>query len=171
MGANVIITEVDPFRALQAVMDGFRVMPMRKAAEIGDIFVTVTGTKHAIFLDSIRKMKNGAILANSGHFNIEIDLEGLEGVSKKRRIRPFMDEYLLDGKRVFVLGEGRLINLAAAEGHPSEIMSMSFMNQSLAMEYIAKNYKSLEPKVYKLPDEVDHTEDQKRYLSSWHEGT
>ncbi|MBI2075968.1 MAG: adenosylhomocysteinase [Candidatus Aenigmarchaeota archaeon] len=188
MGSNVIVTEVDPFKALQAVMDGFRVLPMSQAAEIGDIFVTVTGTKHAIFVDSIRKMKDGAMLANSGHFNIEIDIEGLEGVSKKRRIRPFMDEYTLDGKRIFVLGDGRLINLAAAEGHPSEIMSMSFMNQSLAVEYIVKNQGNLEPKVYKLPDDVDHmvakiqlealgiqidelTEAQKRYLASWHEGT
>ena len=188
MGANVIVTEVDPFKALQAVMDGFRVMPMVKAAEIGDIFVTVTGTKHAIFLDSIRKMKDGVILANSGHFNIEIDLEGLEGVSKKRKIRPFMDEFLLNGKKIFVLGEGRLINLAAAEGHPSEIMSMSFMNQSMAIEYLVKNRDKLEPKVYKLPEEVDDmvariqlealgididelTEDQKKYLASWDEGT
>ena len=188
MGANVIVTEVDPFKALQATMDGFQVMPMQKAAGIGDIFVTVTGTKHAIFLDSIKKMKNGVMLANSGHFNIEIDVEGLEGVSKKRRIRPFMDEYLLDGKKIFVLGEGRLINLAAAEGHPSEIMSMSFMNQSLAVEHIAKNHSKLEPRVYKLPDDVDHmvakiqlealgieidelTDAQKHYLASWHEGT
>lgn len=188
MGANVIVTEVDPFKALQATMDGFRVMPMGKAAEVGDIFVTVTGTKHAIFLDSIRKMKDGAMLANSGHFNIEIDIEGLEGVSKKRRIRPFMDEYTMDGKKIYVLGEGRLVNLTAAEGHPSEIMSMSFMNQALAVEYIAKNHKNLEPKVYKLPDDVDHmvarvqlealgieidelTDEQRRYLTSWHEGT
>ncbi|MCX6818750.1 MAG: adenosylhomocysteinase [Candidatus Aenigmarchaeota archaeon] len=188
MGSNVIVTEVDPFKALQAVMDGFRVMPMDKVASIGDIFVTVTGNKHVIFTDIIRKMKSGAILANSGHFNIEIDIEGLEGISKKRRIRPFMDEYVIDGKKIFVLGEGRLINLAAAEGHPSEIMNMSFMNQSLAVEYIANNYKTLEPKVYKLPDEVDHmvakvqlesmgieidelTDHQKKYLDSWHEGT
>lgn len=188
MGANVIVTEVDPLKALQATMDGFRVLPMAKAAEIGDIFVTVTGTKHAIFLDSIRKMKDGAILANSGHFNIEIDIEGLEGVSSKRRIRQFMDEYTLDGKKIYVLGEGRLVNLAAAEGHPSEIMSMSFMNQALAVEHIAKNHDKLEPKVYKLPDDVDHmvakiqlealgievdelTDAQKSYLASWHEGT
>jgi adenosylhomocysteinase len=188
MGANVIVTEVDPFKALQAVMDGFRVMPLEKVASIGDIFVTVTGNKHVIFTDIIRKMKDGAILANSGHFNIEIDIEGLEGISKKRRIRPFMDEYAIDGKRIFILGEGRLINLAAAEGHPSEIMNMSFMNQSLAVEYIAKNYETLEPKVYKLPDDVDKmvakvqleslgieidelTDNQKKYLESWQEGT
>ncbi len=187
MGANVIITEVDPFKALQAVMDGFRVLPMTAAAELGDIFVTVTGTKHAIFLDSIKRMKDGSILANSGHFNIEIDLDGLEGVSKKRKMRPFMDEYTIGGKKIYVLGEGRLVNLAAAEGHPSEIMSMSFMNQSLAVEYLVKN-RDLEPRVYKLPDEVDHmvakiqlealgiqidelTESQKKYLASWHEGT
>lgn len=188
MGANVIVTEVDPLKALQATMDGFRVMPMGQAAAIGDIFVTVTGTKHTIFLDSIKKMKDGVVLANSGHFNIEIDIEGLEGVSNKRKMRPFMDEYMLGGKRIFVLGDGRLINLAAAEGHPSEIMSMSFMNQSLAVEHIAKNHEKMEPKVYKLPDDVDHmvariqlealgieidklTDDQKRYLASWNEGT
>ncbi len=188
MGANVIVTEVDPFKALQATMDGFRVMTMSKAAEIGDIFVTVTGSKHAIFLENIKKMKDGAMLANSGHFNIEIDLEGLEGISGKRKMRHFMDEYTIDRKRIYVLGEGRLINLAAAEGHPSEIMSMSFMNQSLAVEYIAKNHESMEPRVYKLPDDVDHmvarvqlealgieidelTESQKKYLDSWNEGT
>ncbi len=187
MGANVIVTEVDPFKALQAATDGFRVMPMAKAANIGDIFVTVTGDKHVLSLDSLKKMKNGAIVANSGHFNIEIDIKGLEGIAKKRKIRPFMDEYSFDGKKLFVLGEGRLINLAAAEGHPSEIMSMSFMNQCLAVEYLVKN-KGLEPKVYTLPKEVDDmiakiqleamgveidtlTKEQSRYLNSWDEGT
>jgi len=188
MGANVIVAEVDSFKALQAYMDGYRVMPINKAAEIGDIFVTVTGTKHAISFEHIKNMKDGAILANSGHFNVEIDLNSLEKSSKKRRIRQFMDEYLMNGKRIYVLGEGRLINLAAAEGHPSEIMSMSFMNQALAVEFIAKNHEKLEPKVYKLPDEIDNmvakiqleslgieidqlTEEQKRYLASWKGGT
>lgn len=188
MGANVIVTEVDPFRALQARFDGFAVMPVSKAAETGDIFVTVTGNKRVISFDNIRKMKSGAILANSGHFNVEIDLENLEKNAKKRRIRPFMDEYSMDGKKLFVLGEGRLINLAAAEGHPSEIMSMSFMNQALAVEYIIKNKGKLEPKVYVLPEEMDSmiarlqlesmgiemdslTDEQQKYLSSWQEGT
>ncbi|MFH0832426.1 MAG: adenosylhomocysteinase [Candidatus Aenigmatarchaeota archaeon] len=188
MAANVIIAEADPFKALQAVMDGYRVMPISKAAAIGDIFVTVTGNKHAISLDDMKKMKDGAIVVNSGHFNIEIDIEGLENIAKKRTMRPFMDEYTFNGKRLFVLGEGRLINLAAAEGHPSEIMNMSFMNQSLAVEYLVNHQKELEPKVYKLPDDVDHmiakiqlesmgieidtlSEAQKKYLDSWNEGT
>lgn len=188
MGANVIVTEVNPFNALQAVVDGFRVMPISKAAELGDIFVTVTGDKHVISMDNIKKMKSGAILANSGHFNTEIDLEALDSIAKKRNVRPFMDEYDLNGKKIFVLGEGRLINLAAAEGHPSEIMSMSFMNQSAAVEYLVKNHEKLEPKVYVLPEEIDATiakiqlealgieidqltEEQKKYLSSWDEGT
>ncbi|MBI2578229.1 MAG: adenosylhomocysteinase [Candidatus Aenigmarchaeota archaeon] len=188
MGANVIVTEVDPFRAVQALMDGYRVMPMGKAAETGDIFVTVTGSKHVISLDDAKKMKDGAVLANAGHFNIEIDLDSLEKTAKKRNIRPFMDEYTLNGKRLYVLGEGRLVNLAAAEGHPSEIMSMSFMNQALAAEYIAKNHRNLEPKIYRLPDDIDSmvakiqlealgveidslTPAQKKYLESWSEGT
>ncbi|MFC2174366.1 adenosylhomocysteinase [archaeon] len=189
MGANVIVAEVSPFRALQAHFDGFRVMPIAESAKIGDIFVTVTGDKHVINLDNMKSMKNGAIVANSGHFHNEFDLDGLKGAaSSSKRIRPFMDEYLLDGKRIYVLGEGRLINLAAAEGHPSEVMNFSFCNQSLAMEYIAKNFKGKEPGVYSLPKELDDdvarlyldsvgikfdtlTEEQKKYLSSWREGT
>jgi adenosylhomocysteinase len=188
MGANVIVTEVDAFRALQAVYDGFHVMPMAKATEIGDIFVTVTGNKNVITMEHMKKMKNGAILANSGHFNVEIDIKGLEEVATKRKIRPFMDEYEVNGKKIFILAEGRLVNLAAAEGHPSEIMSMSFMNQVLAIEYLVKNKGKLEPKVYVLPSEIDDmvarmqleslgieidelTEEQRKYLGSWQEGT
>jgi len=188
LGANVIVTEINPINALQAVYDGFRVMPINKASEIGDIFITITGDKHVITLENMKKMKNGAILANSGHFNIEIDLDSLEKNATKRKIRPFMDEYTLNGKKIFVLGEGRLINLAAAEGHPSEIMSTSFMDQSLALEYLVKNKGKLESKVYVLPEEVDKmvahlqlealgiqidnlTPEQQKYLSSWQEGT
>lgn len=188
LGANVIVVEVNPMRALQAVYEGFRVMPIAKAAEIGDIFITVTGNKNVIRIEHMRKMKNGAILANSGHFNVEIDIDNLEKEANKRKVRPFMDEYALGGKKIFVLGEGRLINLAAAEGHPSEIMSTSFMDQSLAVEYIVKNKGKLQPKVYVLPAEVDDmvariqlealgveidklTKEQEKYLSSWQEGT
>jgi len=187
-GANVIVTEVNPMNALQAVYDGFRVMPIAKAAEIGDIFVTITGDKNVIRMEHMKKMRNGTILANSGHFNVEIDLENLEKNAKKRKVRPFMDEYVLNGKKLFVLAEGRLVNLAAAEGHPSEIMSLSFMNQSLAIEYLVKNKGKLQPKVYILPDEIDNkiaqihlealgveidklTSEQEKYLSSWQEGT
>jgi adenosylhomocysteinase len=190
MDANVIVTEVDPFRALQAVMDGFRVMPIKEAAEIGDIFVTVTGNKNVIDVEHIKSMKDGAILANSGHFDAEININGLKKIAKKqRKIRPFMDEFTLEnGKKVFVLGEGRLVNLAAAEGHPSIIMAMSFCNQAFACEYLVKNKGKLEPKVYVLPKEKDDevarlqleamniridslTPEQKRYISSWEEGT
>jgi adenosylhomocysteinase len=188
LGANVIVVEVDPVRSLQALYDGFRIMPISKAAEIGDIFLTVTGNKHVITLDHMKKMKNGVILANTGHFNVEIDLDTLEKHAKKQKIRPFMDEYLLGDKKLFVLADGRLVNLAAAEGHPSEIMSMSFMNQSLAVEYLIKNRGKLQPKVYVLPDEVDDmvarlhlkalgfeidtlTAEQKKYLATWDEGT
>ncbi len=188
LGASVIVVEVNPMRALQAVYEGFRVMTIAKAAEIGDIFITVTGNKNVIRIEHMRKMKNGAILANSGHFNVEIDIDSLEKEANKRKVRPFMDEYALGGKKIFVLGEGRLINLAAAEGHPSEIMSTSFMDQSLAVEYIVKNKGKLQPKVYVLPAEVDDmvariqlealgveidklTKEQEKYLSSWQEGT
>ncbi|MFH1126950.1 MAG: adenosylhomocysteinase [archaeon] len=188
MLANVVVCEVDAFRALQAHYDGFRVMPMEDATKIGDVFVTVTGDKHVIRTEHMKNMKDGAIVANAGHFDLEIDLKGLEKISKKRNIRANMDEYTLNGKRLFVLGEGRLVNLACAEGHPSEVMSMSFMNQALACEYLAKNKGSLKPQVYKLPDEVDDivaqlqldamsvkkdilTAEQKKYLSSWQEGT
>lgn len=188
MGASVIVTEVDPFRALQAVLDGFRVVPMSEAARHGDIFLTVTGDKNVVSLEHMRKMKSGAVLANAGHFNVEVDVAGLAQAAKKRAIRPFMDEYVLSGKKLFVLGDGRLINLAAAEGHPSEIMNMSFMNQAFAMEYLVKNKGRLEPRVYQLPDELDTlvaqtqldamgveidalSDEQRRYLASWQEGT
>jgi adenosylhomocysteinase len=188
-GANVIVTEVSPFRALQAHFDGFRVMPIAEAAKLGDIFVTITGDKHVITVDHMKTMKDGVILANSGHFNNEFDLDGLKkAASSSKRIRPFMDQYVLDGKRVYALGEGRLINLAAAEGHPSAVMNFSFCNQALAMEFIAKNFKNKPPGVYSLPKELDDevarvylnaigvkfdslTAEQKKYLSSWQEGT
>ncbi len=189
MDANVIVTEVDPFRALQAVMDGFRVMPIRKAAQIGDVFVTVTGNKNVIDVEHMKLMKDGSILANSGHFDAEININGLKKKAKKqRRIRPFMDEYKLDGKRIFILGEGRLVNLVAAEGHPSTIMAMSFCNQAFACEFLVKNKGKLEPKVYTLPAEKDDeiaklqlqamgieidtlTKEQESYMKSWKEGT
>ncbi len=188
-GANVVVCEVDNFRALQASYDGFRVMPMREAAPQGDIFVTVTGNKHVIDIESMRTMKHGAILANSGHFDIEIDIASLRQESTgERRIRPFMDEFTLDGKKLFVLGEGRLINLAAAEGHPSEVMSTSFCGQALACEYGVRNHDSMKNEVVRLPDEIDDTiaglqlaamrvsidtltDEQIEYMSSWQEGT
>ena len=188
MGSNVIVTEVQPLLALQAQMDGFRVMPMVSAARIGDIFISVTGDKHAISTQHIKAMKSGAILANSGHFDIEIDVAGLEKASKsKRRIRPFLDEYVLgSGKKIYLCGEGRLVNLAAAEGHPSEVMSLSFCGQALAAEYGAK--KNLGAGLHTLPEEIDRkiaalqlkamdikidslTSEQKKYLSSWEHGT
>jgi adenosylhomocysteinase len=187
MDANVIVTEVHPFRALQAVMDGFRVMPIKEAAKIGDVFVTVTGNKNVIDIEHMKLMKDGAILANSGHFDAEINVNGLKKVATKvRKIRPFMDEYTLNNKRIFILGEGRLVNLAAAEGHPSSIMSMSFCDQALACEFVVKN--KLKPGVHVLPPEVDDevarlqlqamgisydemTPEQKKYSESWKEGT
>ena len=190
MGANVIVTEVDPLRALEAVMDGFRVMPMRKAAEIGDIFVTSTGDLNVIDKPHIEVMKDGVILANSGHFNVEVNIPALEVMSvEKRRIRDFVDQYIMpDGRRLSLLGEGRLVNLAAAEGHPASVMDMSFANQALGAEYMVKQGKKLEKKVYSVPKEIDReiarlkltamgmeidtlTEEQKRYLASWQEGT
>jgi adenosylhomocysteinase len=190
MGANIIVTEVDPLRALEAVMDGFRVMPMRKAAEIGDIFVTSTGDVNVIDKPHIDVMKDGALLANSGHFNVEINIPALEEMAvEKRRIRDFVDQYVMpDGRRISLLGEGRLINLAAAEGHPASVMDMSFANQALGAEYMVKQGKKLEKKVYSVPKEIDRqiahlkltamgieidtlTEEQKRYLTSWQEGT
>jgi len=190
MDSNVIITEVDPFKALQAAMDGFRVMPIKDAAKIGDIFVTVTGNKNVINVDHMKLMKDGVLLANSGHFDAEININDLKKIAKSNRnIRPFMDEYTLDdGKRIFILGEARLVNLAAAEGHPSTIMAMSFINQSFACEYLVKNKGKLEPKVYVLPKEKDDeiarlqleamgikidtmTPEQKKYIESWEEGT
>ncbi len=190
MDANIIVTEVDPFRALQAVMDGFRVMPLAEAVKIGDIFLTVTGNKHIISLEHMNLMKDGTILANSGHFNVEIDLDGLKKEAKsKRTIRPLMDEYTLpNGKRIFILGEARLVNLSCGEGHPSEIMSMSFIDQAFACEYLVKNKGKLKPGIHVLPDEMDQevarlqleamgvkfdalTPEQEKYLSSWKEGT
>ncbi len=188
MGANVIVVEVDPFRALQAHFDGYRVMPAADAAKIGDIFLTVTGNKSVISIEHMKSMKDGAIVANSGHFDAEIDMRNLEKESKKRNIRPSMDEYILNGKRIYILGEGRLVNLAAAEGHPSLVMSFSFCDQALAVEYAVRNRGKLEAKVYTLPKEVDEevalmhldalgikhdklTDEQKKYLVSWREGT
>lgn len=190
MGADVIVTEVDPIRALEAAMDGFRVMPMLKAATIGDIFVSATGNKHVISLEVLKKLKDGAIVANSGHFDVEIDMAGLEKIKKsKRRLRASLDEYTLpNGKKLYVLGEGRLVNLAAAEGHPAEVMDMSFANQALAAEFFVKNKGKLENKVHVLPKELDAevarlkleamgiaidelTKEQQKYLSSWTEGT
>lgn len=190
MGANVIVTEVDPLPALEAVMDGFRVMPMDEAALIGDIFVTVTGDMNVLDKQHFEKMKDGAIIANSGHFNVEINIPALEKMAKdKRLVRPFVDQYEMeDGRRINLLGEGRLINLAAAEGHPASVMDMSFANQALSLEYLMKNYTQLEKKVYGVPLEIDKqiallklngmnvridvlTPEQEKYLNSWEEGT
>jgi len=190
LGANVIVTEVEPTKALEALMDGYRVMSMHEAAVIGDVFITVTGNKHVIARDHFEKLKNGAILANSGHFNVEIDLEALAKLaSSRRQTREFVEEFALrDGRRIYVLGEGRLINLAAAEGHPASVMDMSFANQALASEYMVKNHATLEKKVYSVPEALDKqvakmkleavgvtidrlTVEQEHYLASWGEGT
>jgi adenosylhomocysteinase len=190
MGSNVIVTEVDPLPALEAVMDGFRVMPMAEAAKIGDIFVTVTGDLNVIDRHHLEVMKDGAIIANSGHFNVEINIPAMEEMAvSKRLVRPFVEQYeFKDGRLVFLLGEGRLINLAAAEGHPASVMDMSFANQALSAEYMIKNGARLEKKVYGVPDEIDReiarlkllsmgvhvdtlTAEQNKYLNSWEEGT
>ncbi|MDA0999921.1 MAG: adenosylhomocysteinase [bacterium] len=190
MGANIIVLEVNPVRALEALMDGFRVMPIAEAAKIGDFFCTVTGDTSVIRMEHMREMKDGAIIANSGHFDVEIDVAGLEKEAKsKREIRPLVEEYTMsDGRRIVVLGGGRLVNLATAEGHPSSVMDMSFANQALAAEYLVKNADSLESKVYKVPDEMDAeiarlklksmnveidtlTAEQEKYLKSWQFGT
>jgi adenosylhomocysteinase len=190
MGANVVVTEVDPTRALEAIMDGFRVMPMAQAAAEGDIFITVTGDVNVVSSGLFSKMKDGAIVCNSGHFNDEIDMTALEAAAQtKRRVRDFVDEYRFpDGRRLFLLGEGRLINLAAAEGHPASVMDMSFANQALSAEYIRQKSSSLQPEVYIVPREIDReiarlklismgiqidtlTPEQERYLSSWESGT
>jgi adenosylhomocysteinase len=190
MGANVIVTEVDPLRALEAVMDGYRVMTIAKAAPIGDFFCTVTGDIHVIRQEHFAQMKDGAIVANSGHFNVELDLEGLGKITKKRRdIRDFVEEYTLaSGKRVYVLGEGRLVNLAAAEGHPSSVMDMSFANQALCAAYMKANAAKLGKEVYTVPPAIDAevarlklsalgvgidklTKEQKAYLNTWTMGT
>ena len=193
MGANVIVTEIKPFRALQARYDGFRVMPMREAAPHGDIFITVTGNCEVLRPEHFKQMKNGAIMANSGHFDVEIDVKGLaKTASSRRRMRPYYDEYTLTerGKKkyLYLVGEGRLANLVAAEGHPSEVMSISFCGQALAVEYLLKNKKRLKPGVYDLPEAIDTdisrlqletmsvkidrlTPRQKKYLGGWEEGT
>jgi len=189
-GSKVIITEVDPLKALEAVMDGFQVMPMREAAPLGDVFVTVTGNKNVIGKPHFARMKDGAIVANSGHFNVEIDIPGLKSISRSRRmIRAFVEEYTLrNGRKINLLGEGRLINLAAAEGHPAMVMDMSFANQALCAAYLVRKGKSLEKKVYGVPVQIDEeisklklrsmgttidalTSEQKRYLAEWQEGT
>jgi adenosylhomocysteinase len=190
MGAKVIITEVDPLRALEAVMDGYQVMPMESAASIGDFFCTLTGDTSVIRKEHFELMKDGAIVSNSGHFNVEIDLGSLETMAvAKRPIREFVEEFkLASGRRIYVLGEGRLINLAAAEGHPSSVMDMSFANQALCSEYMVKNAASLKPQVYGVPKEIDSsiarlklesmgvridslTPEQDAYLHSWEMGT
>jgi adenosylhomocysteinase len=190
MGANVVVTEVDPLPALEAVMDGFRVLEMNEAAKIGDIFVTLTGDLNVIDQHHFEIMKDGAIIANSGHFNVEINIPALEKMSQEKRlVRPFVEQYVLeDGRRVNLLGEGRLINLAAAEGHPASVMDMSFANQALSVEYLVKNADKLGKKVYSVPDEIDReiarlkldamgvqidklTPEQEKYLNSWEEGT
>ncbi|MCG2721180.1 MAG: adenosylhomocysteinase [Thermodesulfovibrionales bacterium] len=190
MGAKVIVTEANPLRALEATMDGFEVMPVKDASRIGDIFVTATGDVSVISKECFAVMKDGAILCNSGHFNVEIATDDLKKMSKKRRIiRDFVEEYSLKNRRrIYLLGDGRLINLAAAEGHPSSVMDMSFANQALCAEYMAKNFKKLEKKVYSVPDYIDKmiaflklkamgikidslTADQKKYLESWELGT
>lgn len=190
LGANVIVTEVDPLRALEAVMDGYRVMPMSEAALVGDIFITATGDKNVIDEQHMVRMKSGAILANSGHFNVEINIPALEKLNggKPRLVRPFVEEYKVDSRSIYLLGEGRLINLAAAEGHPASVMDMSFANQALGAEYMVKNGKSMTPQVYTIPQDIDReiarlklealgvsidilTSEQADYLSQWEEGT
>lgn len=190
MGSNVIVTEVDPMVALEAVMDGFRVMPMHEAAKVGDVFITVTGDVNVVDKDDFEVMKDGALVGNSGHFNSEINLPALESMSVgKRLVRPFVEAYdLADGRSINILGEGRLINLAAAEGHPASVMDMSFANQALGAEYMVKNAATLENRVYDVPEDIDReiarlklesmgvkldvlTEEQVRYLNSWTEGT
>jgi adenosylhomocysteinase len=189
MGADVVVTEVDPLKALEATMDGFRVMPALEAARIGDFFCTVTGNISVLAGEHFQQMKDGAIVANSGHFNVELDVAWLERHGKKRSIRAFLDEYELpDGRRIALLGEGRLINLAGAEGHPSSVMDMSFANQALSAEYVAKQGKTMASGVHPVPEDIDReiarlkleamgvridrlTAAQEKYLNSWEEGT
>jgi adenosylhomocysteinase len=189
-GAHVIITEVEPVRALEAVLDGYRVMPLMEAARIGDIFITISGDKNVIDRGHLEVMKDGAMVANSGHFNVEINIPALERLSRSHReVRPFVEEYALaDGRTIYLLGDGRLINLAAAEGHPASVMDMSFANQALCMEYLAKNQGKLKIQVHSVPQEIDKqvarlkldatgisidtlTPEQEKYLTSWQEGT
>ena len=190
LGANVIVTEIDPVKGIEAVMDGFRVMPMAEAVKEGDVFITVTGNKNVIRQEHFEKMKSGAIVCNSGHFNVEIDIPALEKLSTgKRQVRPLVDEYQMrDGRKAYLIGEGRLVNLATAEGHPAAVMDMSFANQALSLEYLCSNAKTLKPQVYVVPEHLDKeiarlklesmghrldklTPEQERYLASWQEGT
>jgi adenosylhomocysteinase len=190
LGAHVIVTEIDPRKAIEAVMDGFTVMPIKEAAKVGDVFVTVTGNYHVIGVDHFAVMKDGAIVCNSGHFNDEIDLDALAGMSTEReRPRPFVERYTLrTGKKISILADGRLVNLAAAEGHPAAVMDMSFANQALAAAYLVQNHEQLEKKVYAVPEAIDEevaalklasmgvridtlTPEQQKYLASWSEGT
>ncbi|MBF8265135.1 MAG: ahcY, partial [Dehalococcoidia bacterium] len=192
LGAHVIVTEIEPITALEAVMDGYQVMPLKDASAIGDIFITLTGNAHVLDKAHFSSMKDGAILANSGHFNVEINIDALEKLTKsKRRVRPFVDEYTMpDGRHLFLLGEGRLINLAAAEGHPASVMDMSFANQALSVEHLVKSQKTskLAANVYPVPWEIDKevgrlklqamgisidklTPEQEEYLGSWEKGT
>ena len=190
MGAQVIVTEVDPLKSIEAVMDGFQVMPMSEAVKQGEIFVTLTGDINVIRKEHFLKMKDGVIVCNSGHFNVEIDIQALEKISRKKRItREFVEEYTLSGgRKIYLLGEGRLINLAAAEGHPAGVMDMSFANQALSAEYMLKVAKTLKKQVYSVPQDIDSniaalklkgmgitidklTEEQKKYLASWEMGT
>jgi len=189
-GANVIVTEIDPLCALEATMDGFRVMPIKQAAKIGDVFVTLTGNTDVIAKDHFKLMKDGAIVANSGHFNVEIDIPGLKSLSKNiRKMRDCVEEFTLkNGKKIYLLGEGRLINLASAEGHPASVMDMSFANQALSAEYVVKQSNNLKKQVYAVPQDIDEniallklrsmgtnidklTPKQKKYLNSWELGT
>jgi adenosylhomocysteinase len=190
LGSHVVVVEVDPIAALEAVMDGFEVMPLVDAARVGDIFITVTGDLNVLDSQHFRLMKDGALLANTGHFNVEINIPALDKMSRgKRLIRPFVEEYALrDGRKLYLLGEGRLINLAAAEGHPASVMDMSFANQALCLEYMVKSGSKLKPGVYPVPDEIDReigriklksmgieidrlSAEQEKYLRSWAEGT
>jgi adenosylhomocysteinase len=190
MGADVIVTEIDPVKGIEAAMDGFRVMPMSEAVKEGDVFITVTGNKNVIRREHFEKIKSGAIVCNSGHFNVEIEIPALEEMSKsKREVRPLVDEFLLkDGRKVYLIAEGRLVNLATAEGHPASVMDMSFANQALSAEHLMKNYKDMKPQVYVVPEHLDReiarlklesmghkldvlTAEQEHYLGSWQEGT
>jgi len=190
MGAHVIVTEVDPLRALEAVMDGYEVLPMARAAEIGDIFVTATGDKAVITRDHMERMKDGAVLANTGHFNVEIEIPALRSLAvETRTLRPLVDEFRMeDGRRIYLIADGRLVNLSAAEGHPAQVMDMSFANQALSAEYLVANAATLERRVYPVPEDIDQeiarlkletlgvgiddlTEEQAKYLASWDEGT
>ncbi len=190
MGADVVVTEIDPIKALEAAMEGFRVMPMEEATSIGDIFCTVTGNTHVLRKEHFAKMKDGAVLANAGHFDVEINIEDLAALSSetKKNVRNFVDEYIVNGKRIYLLAEGRLVNLAAAEGHPASVMDMSFATQALGSAWMATQKTALAPAVYEIPEDIENdvatlklkamhanidtlTEEQKKYLSSWQEGT